>query len=493
VTYTPRLSARAHQTEALQKMQGRPTAFALLMEMGTGKSKVILDEWGQRVDAGELSQLLIIAPAGSYANWFLDRGPSEPSEATKQLDPELRARMSLYHWSSAGGAGYAEGLRDFMQAADRPRMFVMNIEALSSVDRARAACEAFIASGGTGRTLLCVDESTKIKTPDTERTRYVNKLGRLAAVRRIATGLVAPRSPMDLYCQFYFLDWNIIGCKSFTQFRALYAITHKQLFVGRRYPTEIIDGYRNLDQLAALIAPWSFRRLKEECLDLPPKVYQTRDIELTDAQRKAYKELRQFATTQLSSGEHVTALLAISQILRLHQLVCGYLVDEQGGLHAVAERRTDALIELLEEHDGKAIIWVTYEYSLTHIMQRLQKEFGPGCAAAFWGGNRAQRLDEETRWKTDPQCRFIVATQGAGGLGNNWVQASLVVYYANSYDLELRSQSEDRAHRDGLMHRVTYVDLVARGTVDEKILQALRDKIDLATAITNENYKTWVI
>jgi len=489
--YSSRTLNRAHQSEALAHLRSHPSVFALLMGTGTGKTKVILDEWGERVMSGDLQNLLVIAPAGAYANWWLDRSPEEPSEATKHLDSKLRAHMLMHYWDSSGGVKWQRGLEALMAPTDRPRMFVMNVEALSSVDRARAACEQFIASG---RTLLCLDESTRVKNRNTIRTRQVLKLGRKAYARRIATGLVTPKSPLDLYSQFEFLDPHIIGCRTFAEFRSIYAITKQEWFPGARWPTQIVIGFQNLDLLWEKIAPYCYRVSKEECLDLPPKVYTTRDIPLTEKQQKAYRELKQFATTQLENEAHVTAKSVITQILRLHQLLCGHLIDEHGNIHDVTEHRTAALLDVLSQHDGKAVIWCSYDHTIRKLRKAIADEYeDPNIVACFWGGNRPDRLDEETRFKTDPRCRFMLATPGAGGVGNNWQVADLVVYHSNTYDLELRAQSEDRSHRHGQTKSVTYVDLVARNTVDEKILRVLRKKIDLSNAITGANWREWVI
>jgi len=488
MTYTPRLPALAHQTIALTRLRDKPSAFAILMGTGTGKTKCVLDEWSERV--ADTPNLLVIAPAGSYANWYLDRSPEEPSEATKHLDPALRKEMLIHHWSSSGGVKWANALKFFLTEKRRPRMFCVNVEAFSSVDRVITACTAFLTSRPT---LMIVDESSRIKGPTTARTKAVIKLGKLAAARRIATGLVTPQSPMDLWSQFAFLDPAILGCKTFAGFRSIYAITRKEHFPGARWPVEVIVGFRNLDELAKLLEPYSYRVHKEDCLDLPEKIYTTRDVPMSAEQTRAYKELKQFATTKLESEAHVTATSVITQILRLHQLLCGHLVDEQQNVHEVPENRTRVLMDVLAEHDGKAVIWVSYEHSLKKLKATLEKEYGEGSVATFWGGNRTERLDEETNFKTDPKCRFMIATPGAGGMGNTWTQADLVIYYSNSYDLEQRVQSEDRTHRIGQTKSVTYVDLVARGTVDEKILHALRNKINLSAQITGANWYEWVV
>jgi SNF2 family DNA or RNA helicase len=460
------------------------------MDMGTGKSKVIVDEWGERVEARDLSDLLIWAPAGCYRNWDLTRSPDEPSEFLKHLDPAIHDRMVCVPWVSGGGVQWKRQMDAMLACRDRPRVLVMNIEAMSSVKKAREACEEFLRSSVHGA-MAAVDESPTIRNPTADRTVAVQKLGHLARVRRLLTGLVAPRSPMDLYSQFEFLDWRILGFRSFYGFRARYAVLQRMQYGGRSFLAEV--AYRNIPELNEKIAPYSYRVLQEECLDLDPKVYTRRDIPLTDEQARIYRELRQYATSQISELSHVTATSVITQMLRLHQVLCGHVTDEEGVVRDIPERRTAGLLNVLEDYAGKAIIWVTYEHTLLKVAAELEKVYGPGSVARFWGGNRSTRGEDESRFKTDPRCRFMVATEGAGGRGNTWVVANLVVYYSNTPDWELRDQSEARPYRDGQTGSVTYVDLVTAGTVDEKFLQIIRKKINISTAINGDNYREWLI
>lgn len=486
-----------HQTDGLMRLARRPTApsraevFAWLMEMGTGKTYVNLVEWQAMVDADELDTLVVVAPAGSYRNWYLDKSDAQQSEIRAHLDPELRRRMLVAGWKSGGGnTEQKQQLRRVVNAPrGRPRALFVNVEALSTDS---GAAEAIRAVAGP-RTMMTIDESTTIKSPDAARARRCVQLGELMGARRIMTGLVAPNSPLDLFMQFYFLDWRILGHKSWPNFQARYAVIVKQQFPGARWPTKVVKGYRNVGELQELIRPYSYRVLKEECLDLQPKVYQPREVELTKEQRRIYGEIKEFATSQLSEDAHVTATAVIVQLIRMHQVVCGHVVDEEKKIHDVPSNRIPAILEVLGEHRGKAIIWCTYHCELQKIVAALEKEYGPGCTAQFHGGNMRTRGEDEQRFLGDPTCLFMVSTQSAGGRGNTWVNADLAIYAANSYNLEMRQQSEDRNHRKGQKKSVTYVDLIARGTVEEKIVRALRQKIDLATAITGENYREWLI
>jgi hypothetical protein len=168
-------------------------------------------------------------------------------------------------------------------------------------------------------------------------------------------------------------------------------------------------------------------------------------------------------------------------------------MDEDGTVHLIPEKRTSALLEQLEEYDGKAIIWCSYDLDIKKVAEALDKEYGKGSAAKFWGGNRTDREDEEKRFLCDERCRFMVATPAAGGRGRTWPVANLVVYYSSNNDLEQRAQSEERPKAVGKKTPIAYVDLIVPGSVDEKIIYALRNKINMAAVIDGDNYQEWLI
>jgi hypothetical protein len=203
--------------------------------------------------------------------------------------------------------------------------------------------------------------------------------------------------------------------------------------------------------------------------------------------------------------------VVIAQILRLHQLLCGHTRDEQGNLHEVPENKTNQLLEILDDYAGKAVIWCSYDYNIQKLTEALRKRFGHAddCAyqvgetcncnlpknivARFWGGNTATREDEEKVFLNHPDCRFMLATPAAGGRGRTWSVADLVVYFSSTYDLEHRDQSEQRVQGLNKERQVDYIDLIAPGTVEEKILSVLRKKINLATMITGDAWKQWIV
>jgi len=479
VSYVSRRQPREKQAEALQRSRGKE-AFAFLMAMRTGKTKVVLDEFGSLEKDKRVHDLLVIAPAGVYRTW--------ESAITADFNDELLSRTKVHTWQSGKyGSQKAKRELELFLSYSGPRVLLMNVEALSSVKMARELTEKFVSR----KTYVAIDESTVIKNPTAKRTKYINRtIAYKSDIRRILSGLITPRSPLDLYSQFEFLDPRILGHRNYFTFRARYAVMKEMVFGGRRVP--IVVGYRDVEELNKKIAPHSFRVRLEDCYDLPPSIYTVREVELTEEQRRIYNELKEFATAKIEEMSHVTATIVIVQMLRMHQVLCGHVRDEKGQWHHIPEKRTDALIELLQEYDGKAIIWCSYDNDIQKVATSLAEEFK--CKVArFWGGNRETREEEEKQFKSDPNCRFIVATPAAGGRGRTWDCADLVIYYSSTNDLEHRSQSEERPKGVGKTKSIQYVDLLVPGTVDAKIIQALKKKIDMAATINGDTWREWII
>jgi SNF2 family DNA or RNA helicase len=480
MSYAPQKKLRDYQVEALEKMDGRE-AFACLMAMRTGKTAVALADFGQKELDGTCDSLLVIAPGGVYRTW--------EGQIQEHLSLDLLKRVQVYTWESGKSMRDAELVR-FLDDTSRPSILLVNVEALSlSTTGARACCERFLALRKSS--MVVVDESTIIKAPKAERTKYVCwVIGPRAKYRRILSGLPTPRSPLDLYHQFEFLDKNILQQSTFMKFQERYAITRKVKWPGARWPTVMVVGYKNIDELPRLIEPHSFRVPFRP--DIPP-TYTIRHVKMTDEQARIYAQLKTFATAQLENEEHVTAHAVITQMLRLHQVLCGHVVTEDGSFRAIKENRTREVLEIMEDYDGKAVVWCSYDHDVRKVAAALQEEYGASSVARFWGGNVNTREAEEKQFKSDPACRFMVATPDAGGRGRTWDVANLVVYFSNRDNLEFRDQSEQRAQNVGKSVGVDYVDLVCPGTVDEPILGALRKKIDLSALITGDDWRKWVI
>lgn len=478
--YKPLKPPRVKQAEALEKMEGREF-FALLMAMRTGKTKVVLDDFGRRWVAGEADDLLVIAPAGVYRTW--------ETAVEEHVGEPLRSELRVHAWVSGETGRPSQDRQRRFLAYPGPRLLLVNVEALSTVKRAR---ELVVQFARQRRCYGAVDESTVIKNPSAKRTKFLlREVQPLLSPRVIMSGLSTPKSPLDAWAQHEFLKPGVLGFRNWWAFRSRYAIFEKRFIGGRLM--DLVTGYRDEDELAARIAPHSYRCRLEDCYDLPPKTYQVRHASMTKEQERIYAELRAYATARLSAEAHVTATQAITQMLRLHQILCGHTRDEGGVEHEIPENRTAAVLQLLEEHDGKAIIWCAYDHDVRRVSAAIEAEEGEGSVARFWGGNRDSREAEERRFVTDPRCRRMVATAAAGGRGRTWTVADLVIYHSNTQNLEHRSQSEERPQGVDKTNSVLYVDLVTPGTVDEKFLESLRAKFDMADRINGDNWRSWVI
>lgn len=474
--------------------------FALIMEQGTGKSRPIIDDWLARIDYGNAQDLVVLAPKGCYMNWIGTE--DEPGELTKWISPERLATLNIAPWRTSL-ASHRQALQNLLRATG-PRFLCMNIEALNRGGRARDYLLEFV----EGRKVIgVIDESTTIAHEDAKRTEFILDVlaGRFMA-RRILSGLVAPESPMDLYSQYHFLDWTILGQRSFYGFRNRYAILNKIDFrpMAQRVEdfknnkksraAELIVGYRNLEELTQRIMKYSYRVTKDQVLDLPPKIYQFWDVDLTLEQARVYDEMRELAFARLANGEFSTASIKLDQLGKMQHILCGHVRKESGEIEDIPENRTQAVVDILQQHSGKAIIWAPYPQALRKIMHRLQKEFGDDSTVSFWGETTFdERLEARSRIQSDESCRFIASNQSVGKFGNTWTACNLVIYYANSFDNEDRQQSEDRAHRIGQTKFVTYIDLRTKGTLDEKLIKVLRKKISIASALQGDEFKEWLI
>ena len=483
MTYKSKRTPWEHQKKGLKKCEGAE-AFAFLMAMRTGKSKLTLDDFGRLEDGKEVKDFFLVAPAGVYHTWT--------TAMAEHMSDDLFERTIPFVWKSGMGVGERRRFEQFLKTQDpsRPRAFLMNVEALSRPGDARKAALAFLSQreiyGG-------IDESTIIKNPKAECTKFINReLSELINFRRILSGLPTPRSPLDLYSQFEYLDKDILGHDSFFTFQHRYAVMKplKIMVRGRERWVQVVDGYQNVEELQALIEPHSFR--VEFRPDIP-STYSKWEVEMTEAQREAYSEMKQFAAAKIGANGYVTSKIVIDQLLKLHQILCGHLTDDEGIFREIKENRTRDLLTILEEYNGKAVIWCSYDADVRKVAAALEKEYGEGSVARFWGGNTKTREAEEKHFQNDDACRFQVATPGAGGKGRMWAMADLVIYYSSTNNLEHREQSEQRVQGVEKKRQVDYIDMIVPNTIEDKILEALRAKIDMATVINGDNYREWLI
>ena len=469
-----------HQMKALEQSWASDT-YALFMEMGTGKSKVLVDNIAMLYDRGAIRAALIIAPKGVYKNWDAIEFPvhlPDHVEHTKVL------------WEASTTKKKQMELDTLFDGKENLKILIMNVEAFSTkkgLDFAHSFLNIFL-----GRALIGVDESTTIKNPTAKRTKNILTLGNLAKYRRILTGSPVTKSPLDLFSQCKFLDPYHLGYDSYYAYRSRYAHMLERNFGGRR--VQIVGSYRRLGELTTKLEKFSYRVLKEDCLDLPEKVFTKRLVELTDEQKKIYDQMKQMALAILDDGKMMSTMNVMTQLMRLHQVTCGHFKADDGTITHLKSNRLDSLMQLLEETEGKVIIWANYVEDIKNIVAALKKAYGEASTVEYHGGVDAKVRQEQIALFQQEKgpARYFVGNAQTGGYGITLTAANTVVYYSNNYDLEKRLQSEDRAHRIGQTGSVTYVDLIAEKTIDERIVKALRSKINIANEIMGEDIKDWI-
>jgi len=477
-TYPFKNKPFAHQAAYLQRFWSEPVA-ALFADMGTGKSYMLINNISLLYDKGKINAALIVAPKGVYRNWF-------DTEIPKHMPSHVVYRMAL--WSATPRKAEQKALDDLFSVTDDLKILLMNVEAFSTV-KGTAFAKRFILGHDV---LMAVDESTTIKTPGSTRSKNTEKVGRGARYKRILTGSPVTKSPMDLYQQCEFLSPNCLNMNSYYSFQARYAVIVERHLASHSFKQ--IVGYRRLDELKEKLDRFSFRVKKEECLDLPEKLYVKREVDLTPEQAKAYSEMKAIALARIGTGL-VSTVNALTQLMRLHQIICGHVKLDDGTIVDLPNNRIKELMNIIEETDGKIIIWSSYRASIEAIKTALQNEYGMDSVGTYYGDTD---VDERSRVVADFQnpdkpMRFFVGNPSTGGYSLTLTIANTVVYYNNSFDLEKRLQSEDRAHRIGQNKHVTYIDLMAPNTIDEKIVKALREKINIATQVLGEEIKQWLI
>jgi SNF2 family DNA or RNA helicase len=466
----------AHQITALEKSWNRET-YAYFMEMGTGKTKVLIDNLAMLYDKGKVNGALIVAPKGVVGTWYNNELPTHLPNHIENI---------TVLWKAAITKKQKESLDELFSEGEGLHILIMNVEAFSTT-KGMDFANKFLSCH---RTLMAIDESTTIKTPTAKRTKNILKLATSASYRRIMTGSPVTKNPLDLYTQCDFLSPWLLDFTSYYAFRNRYAEMKTLHMHGRQI--QIVNGFKNLGELSDKLKDFSYRVLKEDCLDLPEKIFIKRQIQLSPEQRRLYDQMKKEAIAILK-GKQSTTVNTLTQLMRLQQITCGHFTADDGATQPIANNRITELMDVLEETEGKAIIWAHYQYDMTSIINAVSKKYGEESIVDYYGLTpQEKRQPNIKRFQDDPKCRFIVGTPSTGGYGITLTAANTVIYYSNGYDLEKRLQSEDRAHRIGQKKSVTYVDLMADDTVDEKIVQALRKKINIASEVLGEELRSWI-
>lgn len=484
--YTYETQPFDHQRDIFENHWDRP-AFGLFWEQGCGKTKPVIDNAAYLYEKGEVNGLLVVAPNGVHRNWITDELPTH-------LPKRLRKETSMHFWQSTK-SGTKWHQRDVKAIIEHKGFAVLTIGYEAFMTKAgKKAVWAFLKKR---RCLYALDEAHYIKTPAAKRTTSIIASAKYAPFRRLMTGTPIAQGPFDIYAQVRFIQpnfWASRGLPKFRNFKNHYGVwrTAEEVLREEGYDPgyDKLLEYKNIDELEQYLRRVGSRKTKDEVLDLPPKLYSKRWIELTPAQRRVYDDLMNEFMAELDNGDIVEAPLAIVRLLRMQQVVCGYVAteaDEPIQLIGDKNPRMDELEDYCSNLGHKAIIWSRFRKDIDLTMERL--------------GDRAVRYDgavsenDRARAKEEFQkgdAEFFVGNPAAGATGLTLHAARTVIYYSNSFKLVDRLQSEDRAHRIGQEHPVNYVDFVAPSTIDEHVVSSLRSKFDIATQITGDRVKEWI-
>lgn len=450
-----------HQRQALDFAYG-VDRHAFFMEMGTGKTKTSIDLMTAHMLAGRFSTWVVFCPNSVRHNW---------------------AREIEAHCPVSPGVVVVESGKK-AKIDDNPlQVIIVGLESLSSKYRGGTAYQTLVDLIGGKKYAVTVDESHLCKNHDANRSRNVRDIASGAVVCNIMTGSPVTQGLLDLYMPFEILDPQILGFGSFFAFKNRYAI------MGGYENREVI-GYQNQDELMTTIKPFVFQCKKEEVLDLPPKVYSVREVEMTAEQKRVYKEInKEMESIVHRDGQSIEIYVdqVLAKYTMLQQISGGFINhrDEEGKKSTTMlvephkNPKIQELINILEQNPNKfVIVWAKFRTEINQIVQELHR-----CgitSVEYHGGISSEDREENLKLFNGGKARVFVANQQTGGTGLTLNISDLVIYYSNSLKLADRMQSEDRCHRIGQDKSVLYVDLVAGGSKDSRIMSVLRDKMDIA-------------
>lgn len=479
-----------HQIDCLKKFSDYK-GYALLCEMGSGKSWIIINNFAYLALKREVDNLLIFAPNGVQFSWV-------DNEFKTHMSDQIKYKAFAYN-GSLSNKKQLELLKFIADPLIKHKILCVNWQALSNakgVNIIQKFCE------NSSKLMLVLDESHNIKDPTTKRFKALEDLQAHAKYKRIMSGTPITNSPFDAFTQFNFLDENILNCKSFISFKHRYGVFLPknsplvQSIINRGRAKNVLipvvkNGvplYKDLDKLQALIRPYSFRVLKKDCLDLPNKMYKNEYIELTPTQQKFYKHLKSDGLALLKD-DTVAITNKIVILTKLCQVASNNFLKEDGSNEIIDAKhnpkleRTIEIIKECVENKQSVVLWGHFKSELEDLRSALEKE--NITYVRFYGGvSNDERIQAVSDFQSGKASVFLSNVQ-SGSTGLTLTKANTMIYYSNTFSVSDRVQSEDRIHRIGQKSNVLYINMIAKDTIDEHIIQVLENKIKTASDIMN--------
>lgn len=511
IIYQPKTIPYAHQAEAFARFKDA-RMFMLAMEQRCGKSKVILDIAAYQFEQNNITALIIIAmPGRVHANWINNEVPAH-------LPDRIPRRAFIWDAGKANTKKYAEALDDLINFQGLSILAVNGEATITEAFRTYAA--KFLKT--RKHVMVTIDEFTLIhKTPGAKRTKLIAAIGRQPEVKikTILDGTPVGEGPLDLYSPISFLSPSICGFTNFHAFKHHFAKWEKKTNYAQGRDYEELVEYQNLDELTRKLAPISFRVLRKDCWDVPPKVYQTHLFQLSPIQRKVYDDLANEYVAELSDGHTISVAHVLTRMLRLQQICGGYFppittgkihepcsgegCEECGDLGVIIGKtelieidpgrnpRIQAMKEIYELNPGPMLIWARFQEDVDRVIA-LSKSLGRR-PARYDGRSTNEEKDIAVIDFAQGRLDDIVGNPRSGGRGVGFARAEVVCNYSNDFSLLTRLQSEDRAEAKGKTIGTGIIDIAAENTLDDNVITpALRLKKKLTDYVLNERSGSWL-
>ncbi len=438
----------------------REKLIALFYEMGAGKTKVTLDLAAYKYSIGEIDTLIVIAPNGVHRQWV--------TEQLAEHLPDFTNYKAFFLQSGKRRSG-RDNFEEVYDYEEGLRVFTFNVECFASQTGQKALLRIMSSSN---KVMMIIDESTKIKNHKAKRTQFILKTGEKAVVRGILNGTPVTQGVQDLFSQMLFLDDKILGSQNY------YVFQHKYLVMGG-YENRSVVGYRNLEEIQTRVDKVASRILKEDCLDLPEKIFVDREIDMSEEQWRVYDEIREDFITTLKDGTELTVAEAMARVIKLQQVLCGH-VKTPDGTKRIGDSRAKEVVEIMSEAPGKMIIWHRFIEDAEMIKEALADA---GIKFAHYTGSSDERAEAIQKFRDEEDCRAFIANPQSASTGLNLTVATCAIWYSPSFSLSDYLQANDRCHRIGQHYPVTYIHLKVPKTIDGKVLSALRRKQELAHTV----------
>lgn len=465
-----------HQTDVYEKSKDEKS-YAFFLETGTGKTKIAIDTLIHLYQNQRIEAALIIAPKAVYKKVWVE-------QLRKFIPPEIN--YAVLHWHTVRTFAIDEQLRAFVNRvfkSKRLSIFLVNVEAF-----AYKPIEPYVRAFLTNyRSATIIDESTRIKNPQAARTKKILQIAPFSHYRRILSGFPVLNSPTDLYSQLCFLDKSLLPFASYFAWRNFYCVLKQ---IDRRVTIEI--GYKNLDHLSELIKPFSSRILKKDCLDLPPKIYEQRFVEMSANQAVAYKSMKEKAFVALNKEVNITAVNLMTQLNKLHQIANGILLGPVGNMTIETEKDRVLIDILQDETNGPIAIAANYTNNIKHLLALIQGRFGVTSCRTIYGEISDNERNISINLFQSGKLRYLLINPSTVREGIDLFTSHTCIFYNNSFKLDHRIQFEDRFHRIGQTNKVTYIDLITENSVEERLLEKLQNKRNIGGSIfAEEEWKEW--